>query len=117
MNPYHSAKSLSDLESAQYETNTGIFLRTKKEVGMVGEGINTVRVNGEVKHISELDPATLSIEWSKLKNENSELYRCIKEANSGWRGFILRLIGVRLPDGQTICIRGTNARNDSIYPE
>lgn len=50
---------------------------------MVGEGINTVRVNGEVKHISELDPATLSIEWSKLKNENSELYRCIKEANSG----------------------------------
>ncbi|HHQ6236906.1 TPA: hypothetical protein ACSRG2_004993 [Klebsiella pneumoniae] len=84
---------------------------------MVGKGINTVRVNGEVKHISELDPVTLSIEWSKLKNENSELYRCIKEANSGWRGFILRLIGVRLPDGKAICIRGINARKDSIYPE
>ncbi|EJA8139901.1 hypothetical protein MWW66_004338 [Escherichia coli] len=82
-----------------------------------GNGINTVNINGEVKHISDLDPATLSIEWSKLKNENTELYRYIKEANSGWRGFILRLIGVRLPDGKVICIRGINSRNESIYPE
>lgn len=61
---------------------------------MTGNGINTVRINNEVKHITELDPVTLSLEWAKLKNENNELYRSIKEANSGWRGFILRLIGV-----------------------
>lgn len=84
---------------------------------MSGEGINTVRINGEVKHITDLDPVTLCLEWTKLKNENKELYRCIGEANSGWRGFILRLIGVRLPDGKTICIRGINAKNESIYPE
>ncbi|MDI5545539.1 hypothetical protein MJL92_22255, partial [Salmonella enterica subsp. enterica serovar Cerro] len=65
---------------------------------MTGNGINTVRINNEVKHITELDPVTLSLEWAKLKNENNELYRSIKEANSGWRGFILRLIGVHLPD-------------------
>ncbi|HAG4612912.1 TPA: hypothetical protein G8549_004525 [Salmonella enterica] len=84
---------------------------------MSGEGINTVRINGEVKHITELDPVTLSLEWTKLKNENKELYRCIDEANSGWRGFILRLMGIRLPDGKTISIHGINAKNESIYPE
>lgn len=82
-----------------------------------GQGINTVRINGEIKHISDLDPVTLSMEWTKLKNENNELYRCIREANSGWRGFILRIIGVRLPDGYTICIGGINAKKESIYPE
>ncbi len=55
---------------------------------MTGNGINTVRINNEVKHITDLDPVTLGLEWTKLKNENNELYRCITEANSGWRGFI-----------------------------
>lgn len=81
-----------------------------------GQGINTVRINGEIKHISDLDPVTLSMEWTKLKNENNELYRCIREANSGWRGLILRLIGVRLPDGKTVIIRGINAKGDYLYP-
>lgn len=45
---------------------------------MTGSGMNTVRINNEVKHISELDSETLSLEWNKLKNENNELYRCIK---------------------------------------
>lgn len=84
---------------------------------MTDNGINTVRINNEVKHITELDPVTLSLEWAKLKNENNELYRSIKEANSGWRGFILRLIGVHLPDGKTISIHGINAKGGSIYPE
>lgn len=82
-----------------------------------GDGINTVRINGEVKHIIELDPETLCLEWTKLKNENKELYRCIDEVNSGWSGFILRLMGVHLPDGKTISIHGINAKNESIYPE
>ncbi len=57
----------------------------EKEMAMkTGQGINTVRINGEIKHISDLDPVTLSMEWTKLKNENNELYRCIREANSGW---------------------------------
>lgn len=34
---------------------------------MTGTGINTVRIGGEVKHITELDALTLMHEWSKLK--------------------------------------------------
>lgn len=33
---------------------------------MTGSGMNTVRINNEVKHISELDSETLSLEWNKL---------------------------------------------------
>ena len=84
---------------------------------MTGSGMNTVRINNEVKHISELDSETLSLEWNKLKNENNELYRCIKEANSGWRGFVLRLIGVHLPDGKTIVIYGVSSKNESTHTE
>lgn len=29
---------------------------------MTGNGINTVRINNEVKHITELDPVTLSLD-------------------------------------------------------
>ncbi len=29
---------------------------------MTGEGINTVKINGEIKHITDLDPVTLSLE-------------------------------------------------------
>lgn len=76
---------------------------------MLGDGINTVRINGEIKHITDLDPTTLTLEWTKLKSENKELYRCIDEANSGWRGFILRLIGVHLPD-KKIGIHGASVK-------
>ena len=84
---------------------------------MTGSGMNTVRIKNQVKHISELDSETLSLEWNKLKNENNELYRCIKEANSGWRGFVLRLIGVHLPDGKTIVIYGVSTKNESTHTE
>ncbi|EBE2365199.1 hypothetical protein DHU27_22920 [Salmonella enterica] len=72
----------------------------------VGRGANTVIIDGQLKHITDLDPVTLCFEWTKLKNENKELYRCIKEANSGWRGLILRIIGIRLPDGKVLGIHG-----------
>ncbi|EBM5129124.1 hypothetical protein D0123_22405 [Salmonella enterica] len=65
---------------------------------MTGTGINTVRINGEIKHITELDAITLSNEWSKLKNENADLYRYNHQVSQGWRGLVLRLIGVHLPD-------------------
>lgn len=64
------------------------------------DGINTVRINNEVKHLSELDILTLCSEWSKLKNEINERYQINQTANSGWRGLLLRLIGVYLPDKQ-----------------
>ncbi|ENN6236919.1 hypothetical protein AB9W54_004303 [Salmonella enterica] len=81
-----------------------------------GKGINTVCVNGEVKHITELDELTLCNEWSKLKRENNELYEVNRIANSGWRGFILRLIGVSLPDKHGVFIKGVDAKGESIYP-
>ncbi len=69
---------------------------------LTGNGINTVTVNGKVKHITELDDITLCLEWTKLREENNRLYEINNPgANRGWRGFILRLIGVNLPDKRT----------------
>ena len=68
---------------------------------ITGNGINTVTVNGKVKHITELDDITLCLEWTKLREENNRLYEINNKANRGWRGFILRLIGVNLPDKRT----------------
>lgn len=65
---------------------------------MTGTGINTVCINGEVKHITELDALTLCNEWTKLKNEYAALYSYHREVNQGWRGFIMRLMGVTLAD-------------------
>ncbi|EAB4689687.1 hypothetical protein EIR57_24345 [Salmonella enterica] len=83
----------------------------------VGAGINTVRVDGEVKHITELDELQLCYEWSRLKNENNELYRINREANAGWRGCILRLIGVSLPDDKRIFLKGIDAKGMNVYPD
>ncbi|HDL8055946.1 TPA: hypothetical protein U5E31_003982 [Yersinia enterocolitica] len=82
-----------------------------------GDGINTVRLNGEVRHILDLDEQSLCSEWSKLKRENNELYQINRLANSGWRGLILRLIGVVLPDKRGAFINGINAKGESIYPD
>ncbi len=41
---------------------------------LTGNGINTVTVNGKVKHITELDDITLCLEWTKLREENNRLY-------------------------------------------
>lgn len=84
---------------------------------MTGTGINTVRINCEIKHITELDAITLSNEWSKMKNENADLYRYNHQVSQGWRGFVLRLIGVHLPERDRVCLKGINARNESIYPD
>lgn len=83
---------------------------------MTGYGINTVRVGDEVKHITELDAVTLSNAWSKLKRENADLYSINRKANQGWRGVILRLIGVHLPDNGRVLLKGMNARKETLYP-
>ncbi|HGY9024638.1 TPA: hypothetical protein ACNTVR_004696 [Escherichia coli] len=72
---------------------------------ITGNGINTVTVNGKVKHITELDDITLCLEWTKLREENNRLYEINNQANRGWRGFILRLIGVNLPDKSKRLVR------------
>lgn len=59
-------------------------------------GINTVKINGEIVHITDLEPLQLCNEWSKLKEIN-DLYTINARANSGWRGLVLRLIGINLP--------------------
>lgn len=82
-----------------------------------GDGINTVRTGNEVKHITELDALTLCNEWSKLKKENSDLYEYHRKINSGWRGVILRLLGIHLPDKKDILLKGINAKGESVYPD
>ena len=82
-----------------------------------GRGINTVRIGDEVKHIAELDALTLMHEWSKLKKENADLYDYNRQVNRGWRGFILRLMGIHLPEKKRVCLYGINARKESIYPD
>lgn len=75
--------------------------KKRHKMMLTGNGINTVTVNGKVKHITELDDITLCLEWTKLREENNRLYEINNQANRGWRGFILRLIGVNLPDKRT----------------
>lgn len=77
----------------------------KAKMMSTGNGINTVTVNGKVKHITELDYITLCLEWTKLREENNRLYEINNQANRGWRGFILRLIGVNLPDKRTALLQ------------
>ncbi|MDU1416971.1 MAG: hypothetical protein E6922_10390, partial [Veillonella sp.] len=60
---------------------------------------------------------TLMHEWSKLTKENADLYDYNRQVNRGWRGFILRLMGIHLPDKNRVCLYGINARKESIYPD
>ncbi|EOX0570625.1 Uncharacterised protein [Shigella sonnei] len=69
----------------------------EKTLMFTGLGINSLVINGEVRHITDLDPLTLSAEWSKLVKEKQELYEANKKACSGWRGFVLKLLGIKLP--------------------
>lgn len=84
---------------------------------MIGLGKNPALINEEPKHITDLSPVELCNEWSKLKNENADLYSYNRQVNRGWRGFILRLIGVNLADKNQIKLGGINARKESVYPE
>ncbi|TPC09953.1 hypothetical protein E9111_23945 [Salmonella enterica subsp. enterica serovar Goldcoast] len=55
----------------------------KAKMMITGNGINTVTVNGKVKHITELDYITLCLEWTKLRAENNRLYRQIRKRLPG----------------------------------
>ncbi|EIW9027190.1 hypothetical protein WCU47_26125 (plasmid) [Klebsiella quasipneumoniae] len=84
---------------------------------MTGTGIFTVRIGDEVKHITDLDVLTLMHELSKLKKENTALYDYNRQVNRGWRGFILRLMGIHLPDKDRVRLQGINVGKESIYPD
>jgi hypothetical protein len=67
-----------------------------------------------VKHITELDALTLMHEWSRLKKENAHLYDYNRQVNRGWRGFVLRLMGIHLPDNDRVRLQGINARRTHL---
>jgi hypothetical protein len=42
--------------------------------------------------------------------ENADLYDYNRQVNRGWRGFILRMMGIHLPDNDRVRLQGINAR-------
>lgn len=65
----------------------------------------------------ELKQVAIMHEWSKLTKENADLYDYNHQVNRGWRGFILRLMGIHLPEKNRVCLYGINPRKESIYPD
>lgn len=79
-------------------------------VMLINRGINTVVIQNEVRHITDLDSLTLISEWSKLIDEQKSLYAANKKASSGWRGLLLRALGINLPQkpGAVRMLAGAN---------
>ena len=77
---------------------------------MTGGGINTVRIDGEYIHITDLDHKILCSEWAKLRSELTNLKNINAKASEGWRGVVLRIIGVRLPVDALVLEHGTEAK-------
>ena len=46
-------------------------------------GVNTVLVDGEYRHITDLDEKTLSNAWAKRQRELNDLYEINAKANQG----------------------------------
>jgi hypothetical protein len=80
-------------------------------------GITTVTIDGQNKNINELNPLELQSEWIKIKHEINDLYSVNEKANNGWRGVILKLIDVHLPDRKYIKLGGINSKGESIVSE
>lgn len=74
-----------------------------------------LKVGDDIMHITELDEPTLTKEWSKLVRELDDVYSINHRNNTGWRGLVLRLMGIHLPDGKRIRLLGKNARGEAIY--
>lgn len=78
-------------------------------------GINTIQINGQHVHIIDLDEQTLCAEWAKRQREINELYSINAKANEGWRGMLLKLMGIHLPDKNVIKLGGMDSNGQSIY--
>lgn len=59
-------------------------------------GINTVEIDSEFVHITDLPAEILCREWTKRQREIHALYDANRRANIGWRGILLRAIGINL---------------------
>ena len=85
------------------------MLATSKMSGQkymtTGKGINTVKIGDQVVHISDLSFDQLCVQWAKRQRELNTLYEANRKAKSGWRGLVLSLMGIHLPD----------RTNDSLY--
>tara|TARA_R110002033_G_scaffold135713_2_gene175252 strand:- start:17415 stop:17723 length:309 start_codon:yes stop_codon:yes gene_type:complete len=80
-----------------------------------GGGINTVEINGKVIHITDLEPALLCEQWSKKQHELEELYETNFGINNSWKGWVLKLLGINLPDKKGIWIMGVDSSGNSLY--
>lgn len=68
-----------------------------------------------IDHEIEKQLSTKLKNKSKLENELAELYRINSKINKSWKGKILRLLGVNLPDNQAVKFGGINAKGEHIY--
>lgn len=80
-------------------------------------GINTVKLNSEFIHITDLDEKTLCEEWAKRQRDLRELYDINLKANQGWCGMILKIIGVNLPERNVVVLGGISSDNRPLYSE
>jgi hypothetical protein len=80
-----------------------------------GKGINTVEIDGKVVHITDLEPNALCEQWSKRQRELNDLYKINFDLNNSWKGWVLRLLGINLPDKKGIWIMGIDSKDNSLY--
>jgi hypothetical protein len=80
-----------------------------------GRGINTVEIDGEVIHVTDLEPDILCEQWSKRQRELNELYITNSDLNNSWKGWVLKLFGINLPDKKGIWLMGVDSKNNSLY--
>ena len=80
-----------------------------------GKGINTVEIDGEVIHITDLEPDVLCEQWSKKQRELNDLYKTNSDLNNSWKGWVLKLFGINLPDKKGIWLMGVDSKNNSLY--
>jgi len=73
-------------------------------------GLNTVEINGETIHITDLNDSDLCKFWSERQRTLEYLYRKNEKYNKSWKGIVLKLIGVHLPDNKTIRIGSKQGR-------
>jgi hypothetical protein len=50
----------------------------------------------------------------QAEKRNAHLYDYNRQVNRGWRGFVLRLMGIHLPDNDRVRLQGINARRTHL---
>ena len=78
-------------------------------------GIHTVLIDGTHRHITDLNKDMLCDVWAKRQRELNELYSINASANKGWRGVILAMLGIHLPNRNGIKLGGIDSKGKPIY--